>query len=113
MLHTDIHTDELYIQGTAYTPKAWLDIRLVGVTGQVFRSGLVARAATLNVSPSNGYEGPLIELPDNTLAPTPLRVYLTAWSCPSGRCASPPQPRTDGGRSGARWCSTTTGTSSR
>ncbi len=90
MLHTDIHTDELYIQGTAYTPKAWLDIRLVGVTGQVFRSGLVARAATLNVSPSNGYEGPLIELPDNTLAPTPLRVYLTAWVCPSGSCASPP-----------------------
>jgi hypothetical protein len=90
MLETDIHTDELYIQGTAYTPKAWLDIRLVGVTGQVFRSGLVARAATLNVSPSNGYEGPLIELPDNTLAPTPLRVYLTAWSCPSGSCASPP-----------------------
>jgi hypothetical protein len=90
MVQTDIHTDELYIQGTAYTPKAWLDIRLVGVTGQVFRSGLVARAATLNVSPSNGYEGPLIELPDNSLAPTPVRVYLTAWSCPSGSCASPP-----------------------
>jgi hypothetical protein len=89
MLHTDIHTDELYLQGTAYTPKAWLDIRLVGVTGQVFRSGLVARAATLNVSPSNGYEGPLIELPDNTLTPMPLRVYLTAWSCPS-TCPSPP-----------------------
>lgn len=90
LLETDIHTDELYIQGTAYVPKAKLDIRLVGVTGQVFRSGLVARTATLDVSPSNGYEGPLIELPDNTLAPTPLRVYLTAWVCPAGGCASPP-----------------------
>ena len=59
MVQTDIHTDELYFQGTAYTPKAWLDIRLVGVTGQVFRAGLVARTVSLNVSPSNGYEGPL------------------------------------------------------
>ncbi len=90
MLQTDNHTDELYIQGTAYTPKALLDIRLVGVSGQVFRSGLVARAAALDVSPSNGYDGPLVELPDNTLAPTPLQVYLTAWTCPSGSCASPP-----------------------
>jgi hypothetical protein len=93
MLQTDNHTDELYIQGTAYTPKALLDVRLVGVTGQVFRAGLVARAAVLDVSPSNGYEGPLIELPENTLAPSPLRVYLTAWSCPSSPsipCTSPP-----------------------
>jgi hypothetical protein len=50
----------------------------------------VARSAELNVSPSNGYEGPLIELPDNTLAPAPLKVYLTAWTCPGGSCASPP-----------------------
>ena len=91
MLQTDIHTDELYIQGTAYVPRAKLDIRLVeGAEGQVFRSGLVARSAIVDVSPSNSYAGPLIELPDNTLAPTPLRVYLTAWTCPSGSCASPP-----------------------
>jgi hypothetical protein len=90
MVQSDIHTDELYFQGTAYVPKARLDIRLVGVTGQVFRAGLVARSVSLNVSPSNGYEGPLIELPDNNFAPTPLRVYLTAWSCPAGGCASPP-----------------------
>jgi hypothetical protein len=90
MLQSDNHTDELYLQGTAYTPKALLDVRLVGVTGQVFRAGLIARAAVLNVSPSNGYEGPLVELPENTLAPSPLRVYLTAWSCPSGSCPSPP-----------------------
>jgi hypothetical protein len=91
MLQTDIHTDEVYIQGTAYVPRAKLDIRLVeGAEGQVFRSGLVARSAIVDVSPSNSYAGPLIELPDNTLAPTPLRVYLTAWTCPSGSCASPP-----------------------
>jgi hypothetical protein len=90
VVQSDIHTDELYFQGTAYVPKARLDIRLVGVTGQVFRAGLVARSVSLNVSPSNGYEGPLIELPDNNFAPTPLRVYLTAWSCPAGGCASPP-----------------------
>jgi hypothetical protein len=90
MLQTDNHTDEVYIQGTAYTPKALLDIRLVGVTGQVFRAGLIARAAVLDVSPSNGYDGPLVELPENTLGPSPLRVYLTAWTCPSGSCPSPP-----------------------
>ncbi len=91
MVQTDIHTDEVYFQGTAYTPLAWLDIRLVGVTGQVFRAGLVARRVSLDVSPSNGYDGPLIELPDNVFAPVPLRVYLTAWSCPGpGACTSPP-----------------------
>jgi hypothetical protein len=90
VVQSDIHTDELYFQGTAYVPKARLDIRLVGVTGQVFRAGLIARSVSLNVSPSNGYEGPLIELPDNSFAPAPLRVYLTAWSCPGGGCVSPP-----------------------
>ncbi|MEP6762167.1 MAG: hypothetical protein ABJA93_12495 [Sporichthyaceae bacterium] len=94
VVQTDIQTDELYFQGTAYVPKARLDIRLVGVTGQVFRAGLIARSASLNVSPSNGYEGPLIELPDNAFAPAPLRVYLTAWSCPGGGC--PASPPTDG-----------------
>ena len=104
MLQTDIHTDELYIQGTAYTPKAWLDIRLVGVTGQVFRSGLVARAATLDVSPSNGYEGPLIELPDNTLAPTPAAGLPDRLVLPVGPLRRRhPRRRTDGGRTGARW----------
>lgn len=98
MLQTDIHTDELYLQGTAYTPRAALDVRLVGVTGQVFRAGLIARTAALNVSPSNGYEGPLIELPDNSFAPTPLRVYLTAWSCPLGGCSMPPS-----GAAGSGW----------
>lgn len=90
LLTTSNLTDELYLQGTSYAPKARLDIRLVGVTGQVFRAGLVARSAALNVSPSNGYEGPLIELPDNAYAPTPLKVYLTAWSCPGGGCSTPP-----------------------
>ena len=103
MLQTDNLTEELYLQGTAYTPRARLDIRLiapqssdirVGVAGQVFRAGLVARAVGLNVSPSNGYDGPLIELPDNTLTPTPLQVYLTAWACPSGSCTAPPSTGT-------------------
>lgn len=97
VLTTSNLTDELYLQGTAYTPRARLDVRLVGVTGQVFRSGLVARSAALNVSPSNGYEGPLIELPDNTLGPSPLKVYLTAWSCPAGAGACPGPPSTANG----------------
>jgi hypothetical protein len=102
VVQSDIHTDELYFQGTAYVPKARLDIRLVGVTGQVFRAGLIARSVSLNVSPSNGYEGPLIELPDNTLAPAALRVYLTAWGLPppclaAGTCPASATPSTANG----------------
>ncbi|HEY6797708.1 MAG TPA: hypothetical protein VI248_23785 [Kineosporiaceae bacterium] len=73
---------QLYLQGTAYLPRNSVNLTLNNVSGQVFRSGLVARAATLNITASNTYTGPVIELPDNALAPKPLEVYLTAWICP-------------------------------
>jgi hypothetical protein len=85
------HTEKFYVQGTAYTPSAKLSIELNSpATAQVFRAGLIARAVYLNVRPSNAFNGPLIELPDNSFGPSPLKVYLTAWTCPSGSCASPP-----------------------
>jgi hypothetical protein len=82
---------QLYIEGTAYLPKARVDITLNNVSGQVFRSGLVARSASLSISASSSYAGPVIELPDNAFAPAPLDMFFAAYVCPSGSsCASPP-----------------------
>lgn len=80
---------ELYIQGTAYLPRAQIDVTLNNISGQVFRSGLVARSALLSITSSSSYSGPVIELPDNTLAPTPLAMFFTVWKCPSGFSGAP------------------------
>lgn len=81
---------EMYLQGTVYVPRAQVDLTLNNISGQVFRSGIVARSALLNITASSTFVGPVIELPDNTSGPRPLEVFLTAWTCPGGGCAGPP-----------------------
>jgi hypothetical protein len=88
VIGTDTHEKEMYVQGTAYLPKAKIDLTLNNISGQVFRAGVVARAAVLNISASSTYTGPVIELPDNTLAPTPVELYFTAWQCPPATACS-------------------------
>lgn len=83
---------EFYVQGTAYLPRSKVDITLNNISGQVFRSGLVVRSASLAITASSSYAGPVIELPDNTLAPKPLDMSFSAYLCPDGSScpASPP-----------------------
>lgn len=72
----------LYIQGTTYVPTARLDLTLNNASAEVFRSGIVAWRAAVNINPSTAYTDPVIEVPDQTLDYSD--VYFTAWVCPTG-----------------------------
>jgi hypothetical protein len=107
VIGTNTQQKTFYVQGTAYLPKAKVDLTLNNVSGQVFRAGLIARAAALDISASSTYSGPLIELPTNTLAPSPVIVFFTAWSCPPAHAGVPsstgPDPCTPTGRAKVRF----------
>jgi hypothetical protein len=75
---------QFYVTGTVYAPLAALDIGLTNTSGQVFRSGLIARSVRMGVSSSSTYSAPIIDVPDDTLGPVDLVVYLTAYRCPEG-----------------------------
>jgi hypothetical protein len=90
----------VYLQGTTYTPQAALDVSLTNVSRQVFRSGVVVRSLRIGITPSAGYSGPVIEIPDDSTGPQPLDVYVTAYRCPDG--ATCPAPAV-GASPGAPW----------
>lgn len=89
LIFTDGAQTQLYLQGTTYTPLAALDVRLTNVSGQVFKSGVVARSLAISVTPSAGFTGPVIEIPDETGAGVEMDVYLTAYVCRT-TCGAPP-----------------------
>jgi hypothetical protein len=61
------YAGQLYVQGTTYTPASRIDLNLSGqVTAQVMRFGVIARSLALRETGSFSYEGPVIELPDNS-----------------------------------------------
>jgi hypothetical protein len=72
----------LYVQGTTYVPNSRLDLTLNNASAQVFRSGIVAWRAAVEINPSTTYSDPVIEVPDQTLDYSD--VYFTAWVCGSG-----------------------------
>ena len=82
----------LYLQGTTYAPLARFDISLNNLTGQVFKSGIIARSLALSVTPSAAFTGPVIEVPDETSSGVNMEVYLAAYICKdSSVCgANPP-----------------------
>ena len=81
----------LYLQGTTYAPRAWFDIRMTNVTGQVFKSGIVARALSMQITPSTMFAGPVIEVPDENGSGVSVDLELAAYVCPpSATCASAP-----------------------
>jgi hypothetical protein len=96
LLTTSGSQTRLYFQGTVYAPLARLDVSLTNISGQVFRSGLVARALSVDVTASSSYTGAVIEIPDDTLAGVSLETNLVAYRCPvplsSGACAGAASP---------------------
>jgi type II secretory pathway pseudopilin PulG len=83
----------LYLQGTTYAPLATFNINLTNVSGQVFKSGVIARSISVSVTPSAGFVGPVIEVPDETGSGVSLDVYLSAYVCttlPSVPCSGSP-----------------------
>jgi hypothetical protein len=64
------------LHGTVYAPKAAVDLTLDNVPYVVVDRGMVVRHAQLAMSTANGYDGPLISVPDPVQSPR--RVLLTA-----------------------------------
>ncbi|MFC5728190.1 MULTISPECIES: hypothetical protein [Nocardioides] len=60
------YKNHLYIQGTTYAPISRLDLNLNQATAQVMRFGVVARSLAIRETGAFAYEGPVIELPDNS-----------------------------------------------
>jgi hypothetical protein len=75
---------QFYVTGTVYAPLAALDIGITNTSGQVFRSGLIARSVRMDLSSSGMHSAPIIDVPDDTSGPVDLVVYLTAYRCPEG-----------------------------
>jgi hypothetical protein len=72
----------LYIMGTTYAPSARIDLMINNAAVEVFRSGIVVWRAAVDINPSSTYDGPVIEVPDQTLDYSD--VYFAAWLCGSG-----------------------------
>jgi hypothetical protein len=98
---------EFYVTGTTYVPLAVLDIELTNASGQVFRSGLIARRVKIAVTPSSSFAGPVIEVPDDAFGPIDLVVYFTAYRCPDGvNCtgvAPPAAPWVEAGKAQVKY----------
>jgi hypothetical protein len=90
LIRTQNSSTRFYVQGTTYVPYAALDIQVTNASGQVFRSGLIARSLRIKVTASTSFTGPVIEVPDDSpgLGPAAVDVYFTAYMCPYGQSCS-------------------------
>ncbi|MDQ1740580.1 MAG: hypothetical protein QOE53_2232, partial [Pseudonocardiales bacterium] len=82
--------DSFYIQGTTYVPRAVIDLALSNATSQVLRFGVVARSLWVKETGSFGYEGAVIEVPDNSpgFGPGGTVVYLAVYLCQAASTCS-------------------------
>jgi hypothetical protein len=80
---TTSYSGHFYIQGTTYTPLAPIDISLSNITEQVLRFGVVSRVLVVKETGSISYDGPVIEIPDDSLGygPGGTVVFLTVHVC--------------------------------
>lgn len=102
LITTDGAQTKLYLQGTTYAPLARFTINLTNISGQVFKSGIIARALTMSITPSAGFVGPVIEVPEETGSGVNLDVYLAAYVCrgSAAACAAAPPPSSEWRRVG-------------
>lgn len=80
--------NKFYVQGTTYAPGAVMDLTLNNSAEQVFEFGVVLRALWVKETGSLRYDGPVIQIPDDSPGYT-LAVYLTAYVCLSGGTCTP------------------------
>ncbi|HET9657480.1 MAG TPA: hypothetical protein VFP72_19165 [Kineosporiaceae bacterium] len=84
----------VFLQGMLYAPVAAQDITLNNVGAAVFSWGAVVRSLSIDITPSDTYSGSFISIPVNLFTPAPLRLYLTAYACPSGQSCTGQAPAT-------------------
>ena len=88
---TTSYSGHFYIQGTTYTPLAPIDINLSNITEQVLRFGVVSRVLVVKETGSISYDGPVIEIPDDSLGygPGGTVVFLTVHVCRASSSCGP------------------------
>lgn len=80
--------NQFYVQGTTYVPKAAVDLVLNNAAEQVFRFGVVSRALWVRETGSFSYDGPVIEVPDDSPGFV-FSMYLNVYLCPSSGTCTP------------------------
>jgi hypothetical protein len=88
---TTSYSGEFYIQGTTYTPLAPIDLNLSNITAQVLRFGVISRVLRVKETGAVSYEGPVIEIPDNTpgYGPGGTVVLLKVYVCVESSSCDP------------------------
>jgi hypothetical protein len=75
-------SSRFYVQGTAYLPRAAVDIAVNNPTGMLFSSGLIARTVVLTPTAGAGLTGPVIGVPDYVPLGRRTVVALAVYLCP-------------------------------
>ena len=82
-----------FVQGTTYTPAAVIDLTLNNLTSQVLRFGVICRSLWVKETGSLNYEGPVIEIPDDSpgYGTASTVVDLEVFVCPGAGVADCPE----------------------
>lgn len=77
------YKDSFYIQGTTYAPISRVSLNLNQATAQVMRFGVIVRSLYARTTGGYDYDGPVIELPDNSpgWGFSGTLVQLTVYLC--------------------------------
>lgn len=83
-------SSRLYVQGTTYTPRAAIDVSVHDPSAPVFAVGVIARALHIRLSSGFSFDGPVVDLPDDSLGYEngDTVVHLAVHVCPDERFAS-------------------------
>jgi hypothetical protein len=89
---TPSYSGHFYIQGTTYVPLAPIDLNLSNITAQVLRFGVISRVLRVKETGAVSYDGPVIEIPDNSpgYGPGGTVVLLEAYVCEASASCEPP-----------------------
>jgi hypothetical protein len=85
----DQANSRFYVQGTAYLPKAALDLAANNPSGQLFSAGVVARTVVLAPTAGAALTGPVIGIPDYVPIGRRTVVTLSVYLCPGVSTCSP------------------------
>jgi hypothetical protein len=88
---TTSYSGDFFIQGTTYTPLAPIDLNLSNITAQVLRFGVISRVLRVKETGAVSYDGPVIEIPDNSpgYGPGGTVVLLEVYVCEETSSCSP------------------------
>jgi hypothetical protein len=85
-LSTDTnYAGAFFIQGTTYIPQGVVDLTLNNISAQVLRFGVICRSLWVKETGSLNYDGPVIEIPDNSpgYGTASTIVNMQVYVCPS------------------------------